>query len=463
MNTGTKLVIRESLPNARPSTIRPRVDAAYQPPSSTMVTSIKEEPDAELEVDSSRSPMKGASGARSTGGRREDSASSKNASPTKSAIGGATVRFAAGAERGKQESSNQKFQQPSFADKTISEKFRAADDLPAIHDFTDRNFRLVGTREVWDALDRDEGGSISIREYIAAIRRYRYSRPNRFVLFNLINEDGGDISKEEFLEGMERLQRKAFSHRTSGFDRKDAKVPPKGSGGNTTAAEGNDSISSPASLNSLFADRTREEPEQEHTATSSNAGSKGRGPAGPASTHRRASSIKNRRGSRDSSASSSASENKAHDDHEAASERIVNREESDSGEDGADEDSRASSSFSEAASSTSSSRGGIMRAGDDGGLPVDSTVTIASSDAKSEDEQASEERGKGARATAGVEAERRRQPSLRIAASTKAMKTRLIRRESRERKTVMWAQTLNFEDFALSESDEEDGENMVFL
>eukprot|EP00392_Amoebophrya_sp_AT5.2_P006882 g6894.t1 len=124
--------------------------------------------------------------------------------------------------------------------KTVSEFFRdTANDRPQdllpAHDFCSgggkkKAFALCGLEEVWQALDRDGGGSISEKEYIAAVKRYHYKRPNRTILYHLINSDGvGEIDRDEFLVGMERLTRKTLGHnladQTERLGRKDGKVP----------------------------------------------------------------------------------------------------------------------------------------------------------------------------------------------------------------------------------------------
>ncbi|CAD7928616.1 unnamed protein product [Amoebophrya sp. A120] len=108
----------------------------------------------------------------------------------------------------------------------------AAAQLPPLlytaSNFLDNDtFTLASLPEVWDWLDKDGGGSLSMEEFNAAVAKYHYHRQNTHMLYGFIDADGDEIEREEFLFGLKKMMQKARANAglASGKNRKDPTVP----------------------------------------------------------------------------------------------------------------------------------------------------------------------------------------------------------------------------------------------
>ena len=65
--------------------------------------------------------------------------------------------------------------------------------------FTDHDFSLVDLPTIFDVLDEDGEGAIDQQEFVRALAKYDYNRPNKDLLYFFLDQDGDDITREEFM------------------------------------------------------------------------------------------------------------------------------------------------------------------------------------------------------------------------------------------------------------------------
>lgn len=87
------------------------------------------------------------------------------------------------------------------------------EELEPISDFFpshQKELDLLDLFEVFDLMDDDHGGTISVKEYVAAIMKFGYRRPNCDLLFLLMDQDGGGtVSSEEFVSALVAMRGRA--------------------------------------------------------------------------------------------------------------------------------------------------------------------------------------------------------------------------------------------------------------
>ena len=69
-------------------------------------------------------------------------------------------------------------------------------------------FEFCGLQGCWDMMDADGGGSISQEEFADIVKKYQYNRQNNDVIYFVLDADGDEISRDEFILGLKALRRK---------------------------------------------------------------------------------------------------------------------------------------------------------------------------------------------------------------------------------------------------------------
>ena len=88
------------------------------------------------------------------------------------------------------------------------------------------SFQLATLEDVWSALDSDGGGSISFSEFLLCLQKYQYFRQNNDIVYAFLDADGGEISRDEFLDGFREMMIKTTYSGGSVGKRKDPTPPP---------------------------------------------------------------------------------------------------------------------------------------------------------------------------------------------------------------------------------------------